>query len=532
MNPLFWRTVLQATIKYLSGLSLFLIIIELLAVFVGFPHLNVVINGVYNLFEKGILLHDISVSLMRCLIGWSVGSAIGISLGFFTGRIQVLSTILEGFFVLLRAVPFVTLLPIALRIWGLSETGKFFLVAWASAGVCWVIVHQASKSIKPEVEWRARSLGCGTIKWIFLLLLPTCSSGIKSALRTSILLGLVVVAVAEMGGVFERSTGYWWSEGLGYRIFRSYEDGSDDLMIGAILIFSVLGVGLDMVFLGLWNLTTTSLEYTQRRKAVYEVLALNKVKETFQGIKQTPSGLQILDLSAGYDGNNVVEGFNLYLEAGKTLSIVGPSGCGKTTLIRALGHFIDREFKVNGVVKTSDFIRTSAGSWVGVVFQDSPVFEHLTVWGNVIFGNNVKATSDRKRALTLLEDFGLKNFFQKKASSLSGGQRQRLALATALANKPSILLLDEPFGALDAITRRKMQEFFWKNVHGRSTSLFVTHDIEEALIIGDIVRVGVDPNSVNIEVKKSTNSPYEWETSDEFNFLRKRLLAALNGTYE
>jgi ABC-type nitrate/sulfonate/bicarbonate transport system ATPase subunit len=97
----------------------------------------------------------------------------------------------------------------------------------------------------------------------------------------------------------------------------------------------------------------------------------------------------------------------------------------------------------------------------------------------------------------------------------------------ALANRPLVLLLDEPFGALDAITRRQLQHFYWQHVHGRVTAVFVTHDLEEALLIGDIVRVGVTPTAAMIEVDKQDLPPHQWELHENFSRLRANLIAAL-----
>ena len=118
----------------------------------------------------------------------------------------------------------------------------------------------------------------------------------------------------------------------------------------------------------------------------------------------------------------------------------------------------------------------------------------MTVWDNAMFGIAAPTEADIQRVGEMLKRFGLLPHAHRLAEYLSGGQRQRLAIATALAYKPA-LLLDEPFGALDAITRRKMQAFYFENVKGNITALFITHDIEEAVLIGDHVRIGTRPNA-------------------------------------
>jgi ABC-type nitrate/sulfonate/bicarbonate transport system ATPase subunit len=132
-----------------------------------------------------------------------------------------------------------------------------------------------------------------------------------------------------------------------------------------------------------------------------------------------------------------------------------------------------------------------------------------------------------RRVWEILSQFGLEALSTQRAGTLSGGQRQRLALAAALANQPKLLLLDEPFGALDALSRRHLQRFFWEHVHGRVTAIFVTHDLEEALLVGDQVQIGVEPSSPRIQVEKHGLSPHEWELREEFGSLRATLITTL-----
>jgi sulfate transport system ATP-binding protein len=199
-------------------------------------------------------------------------------------------------------------------------------------------------------------------------------------------------------------------------------------------------------------------------------------------------------LSAGYGGSPVLDGVNFSISAGKTLAVIGPSGCGKTTLMRAIGRFRDGAMTMSGVIRVGDVELHETTPCVGVVFQDAPVFEHLTVWDNLCFGHHFRDERHRDvlnaRAVRLLDSFGLApSLAHRRASTLSGGQRQRLALATALANAPDLLLLDEPFGALDALTRLSLQEFFVRRIHGAISAIFVTHDLNEALLVGDRILV-------------------------------------------
>ena len=520
----------QEVLKFVVGFLLLGACVELLAVAFGLPHASAILSGVGTLWAEGTLAHDVQVSTARWLIGWLTGTTAGVVLGLLTGRIRPVGIMIEGLLVLFRAIPFISLVPLSMRIFGLAETGKVFLVAWASAGVCWVVVHQASRAIPPHLLWRAKSLGASPRKWVFRVLLPSCSDGIYAGCRAALSLGLIVVAVAEMSGVYERSSGYWWSEGLGYRLFRSLDESRDDLLLASILTFALLGIVAERIFVWSW-ISTGRIWFWWRQKQVANFVARARIMPQKDEEDWRQAGaLEVTGLQAGYNGKTIIRDLSFTVPAGATTCTVGPSGCGKTTLIRAIAHFSDETFQVSGRVVIGGIHISTPGPEVGVVLQDAPVFDHMTVWDNVMFGNRFDDdTVDQadQSAWRLLYEFGLDSFASQRAGTLSGGQRQRLALATALANRPQLLLLDEPFGALDAITRRQLQRFFWRHVHGRVTAVFVTHDLEEALLVGDRVRVGAAPESETIKVDKHGLPPHQWELDGDFGRLRTKLIAAL-----
>jgi ABC-type nitrate/sulfonate/bicarbonate transport system ATPase subunit len=373
------------------------------------------------------------------------------------------------------------------------------------------------------LRWRALSLGASRQQWIFRVLLPACHDGIYSALRTSLLIGLIVVAVAEMGGVYERSTGLWWSEGLGYRVFRSYDIARDDFMLGAIITFAVLGIFLEQSFSLLWAGVRSGVFFLRQRAITRTISRLTKAKKTDIAPWPRPAPLELAHIHAGYDGKTVINDLSLTIEAGSTLTVVGPSGCGKTTLLRAIGHFSDEEFRVSGQVVLDGQPVTAPGPRVGIVFQDAPVYDHMTVWDNVAFASTRNGATSFQAVFRLLDEFGLASMATSRARSLSGGQRQRLALASALINRPRLLLLDEPFGALDAITRRNLQVFFWRHVRNKVTAVFVTHDLNEALLVGTHVSVGVRKEQQSFRINPENQSITDWEFTDSFSHLKKRV---------
>ena len=194
----------------------------------------------------------------------------------------------------------------------------------------------------------------------------------------------------------------------------------------------------------------------------------------------------------GQDGEEVValEGLDLGIRRGEFVTIVGPSGCGKSTLLSLVAGLLEA---TEGRIRIGDTAVTEPYTDLGFVFQSDLLLDWRTVTGNVLLpcvmrGLDERAHVDRARAL--LASVGLEGFEGKRPFELSGGMRQRVALCRALLLDPPMLLMDEPFGALDALTREQMQvdlQTIWHRT--RKTVLFVTHSISEAVFLSDRVIV-------------------------------------------
>ncbi|WP_127784482.1 ABC transporter ATP-binding protein [Rhodococcus sp. X156] len=208
--------------------------------------------------------------------------------------------------------------------------------------------------------------------------------------------------------------------------------------------------------------------------------------------RNPPAGITITGLDKRYAGADdyAVSGVNLDIGTGELVCVIGASGCGKSTLLRILAGF---ESATNGTVSVGGEVVTGPGPERGVVFQDYGLFPWLTVAENVAYGPkqarmpraDVKATTTRS-----IEAVGLTRVEKWFPHQLSGGMQQRVAIARVLANQPSVLLMDEPFGALDALTRTTMQTELTR-IHKEAgvTIVFVTHSIEEAVYLADRVVV-------------------------------------------
>lgn len=197
---------------------------------------------------------------------------------------------------------------------------------------------------------------------------------------------------------------------------------------------------------------------------------------------------EVRDITKHYGQQPVLRGTTLSLKARRCLSILGPSGCGKSTLLKVLAGLETAE--QGRILFDGQSLENVPARRRGLVYlsQEPLLFPYLNVFENISFGLRLKkrpAKEIRQRTLELIEALGLEGMGEKMPAALSGGQRQRVAFGRALIIHPRVLLLDEPFGALDAQTRSEMQKLFMR-ISSREgiTSLFVTHDAREALVVG------------------------------------------------
>lgn len=202
-------------------------------------------------------------------------------------------------------------------------------------------------------------------------------------------------------------------------------------------------------------------------------------------------------VSLSYGENQVLKEFSLEVPRGQCLTIIGSSGCGKTTMLKMINGLLTPDtgrILVDGQdISQSDLTRLRRG--IGYAIQNVGLFPHMTVKQNIAYVPSLSKQWDREtersRVAELLKTVGLEEEMAGRyPSELSGGQKQRVGIARALAAKPSLMLMDEPFGAVDSITRRGLQKEL-KRLHKELglTILFVTHDIREAMVLGDRILI-------------------------------------------
>ena len=202
------------------------------------------------------------------------------------------------------------------------------------------------------------------------------------------------------------------------------------------------------------------------------------------------ASIQLKYIQKSFSDLQVIKGIDLDIREGELVVLVGPSGCGKSTLLNVVAGFLE---PTDGSIHVDSRRVQGSHPSVGVIFQSFALFPWFTARGNVEFALKrfqLSKEERKRRAIAALQEVGLADHALKYPGQLSGGMKQRVAIARTLAADPDVLLMDEPFGALDAQTRLRMHELLtdiW--MKRRKTVLFVTHDVDEALRLADVVYV-------------------------------------------
>ena len=242
-------------------------------------------------------------------------------------------------------------------------------------------------------------------------------------------------------------------------------------------------------------------------------LTVNGVTKTFQ---------------MGADSVQALRSVNLTIDKGEFVCLIGASGCGKSTLLRIIAGF---EQPTSGAVSLYENAITAPGSDRGMVFQDYALFPWMTVRENISFGPRQKGMA-KKYVDQITDEYlnmvGLAKFAQRFPQQLSGGMKQRVAIARVLANECEVLLMDEPFGALDALTRESLQQELldiWART--KVTVIFVTHSVEEAVLLSDrVVVMTAGPGRIEADIAIELARPREVSAID-FNQVRRDITQRL-----
>jgi len=246
------------------------------------------------------------------------------------------------------------------------------------------------------------------------------------------------------------------------------------------------------------------------------------------GVKSGKGAITIDDVSItfgqGVESHRAVDNTSLTIDSGEFVCILGPSGCGKSTLLNAVAGYVK---PTTGSVLVDQTEVKKPGPDRGMVFQQYSLLPWKTVYENVEFGPRMSGMSRKKASETtntFLSMVGLVKFANRYPAELSGGMQQRVGIARALANYPSVLLMDEPFGALDAQTRLTMQESLldiWREFG--TTVLFVTHDVDEAVFLADRVLImSAAPGQIVEDLKIDLPRPRNVEMASDPAYIKAR----------
>lgn len=252
-------------------------------------------------------------------------------------------------------------------------------------------------------------------------------------------------------------------------------------------------------------------------------------------------GIEINNLSFAYDATKeklILNNVNLHIKKGDFVCLLGQSGCGKSTLLRLLAGL---EIPSEGELLIDGLPVKGAGLDRSIVFQDYGLFPWLSAGNNILCALKKKYPKENKKKLTeivkkMLREVGLpEDVFSKYPKELSGGMKQRCAIAQAFSIDPPIMLMDEPFGALDAVTRARLQDMvidLWRREEERKTVVFVTHDVDEALLLANHICVlGQAPSNIIFECRINNKNRQTRETifdDVEIMKLRSQLIKHIN----
>ena len=400
-------------------------------------------------------------------------------------------------------MPVVAFVPLTILWTGTGDAQKFLIIWIGTFFQQVLLIMDNAKRVPEEFVDVGRTLEMSPRAILTSIVVPCAMPGIWDSLRISLGWAWTWLVLAELVAA---------SSGLGYRITTAQRFFQTDTIIGYILVLGVFGP-LDRP--GHEGAGPPPLRV--RAGTVTARLEIRSLSKTFAHGRQLVRALERIDLT---------------IAENEFVALVGASGCGKSTLLSIVAGL--QAHDPGGAVLVDGRPIAGPGRDRGVVFQNYSLMPWLTARANVAFalrGTGLPAAEVRKRAAEHLALVGLERFADAYPNQLSGGMRQRVAIARALCYRPKILLMDEPFGALDALTHQQMQELLtdiWER--HRLSVLFVTHDVDEAVFLADRVAVmSTHPGRIEGMVPVTLPRPRlpEIAESDAFIRLRHRVLASI-----
>lgn len=459
--------------------------------------------ALYELIVEGILLPDLLASLGRVYIGFAIAMLFGLSLGFLLGLVPPLKQTIMGIFELFRPIPPIAWIPMAVALLGIGNASAWFVIfIGAFFPILTNTLLGVSNVEKLHLE-AAKVLGATKQRSFKEVVWPSALPSIFAGMRVGLGFAWMCVVAAEM---------FASRSGLGYEIQLNRQLFRLDRVVAGMITIAVVGflmsrlmTFLERVFIP-WrrgyiakdffdNIQLPARRNDPGSNHIFNNALSKDVNSNNSALSDwiTTSGASVVveNLEFAYPGSQpVLQGINLTVKPGEVFCVLGVSGCGKSTLLRLLtGLESDFSGDISIEEKKLDGYRED----VTMVFQDFSLFPWRTVERNVRFAIEQRVLDKSKwdeEANQMLRLIGLEHKAHDYPHLLSGGQMQRVAFARALACRPRLMLLDEPFSALDSHTRETLQEEM-AAIFKRSgvTIVMVTHDIAEAIFMADRIAI-------------------------------------------
>lgn len=464
-------------------------------------------TALIELAKENILLPDLLASLGRVFVGFAIAAIAGLSIGFLLGFLPSLKRVTIGIFELLRPIPPIAWIPMAVALLGIGNASAWFVIFIGAFFPILTNTLLGVSTIEKLHMEAAKVLGASKLSTFKNVVWPSTLPSIFAGLRVGLGFAWMCVVAAEM---FASRSGLGYEIQLNRQIFRLDRVVAGMITIAAVgFLMSRLMTCLEWVFLP-WRRGNIARDFFESvSSARTQLLPLHcesgLIGMPGSGLAKTnnngsalpdwkpASGASITveNLMFAYPGaQSVLEGINLTVKPGEIFCVLGMSGCGKTTFLRLLAGL---EANFSGSISIEDQELRGHRDDVTMVFQNFSLFPWRTVERNARFGIEQREEDTTKwddEAEQMLRLVGLPHKAKDYPHLLSGGQMQRVAFARALACRPRLMLLDEPFSALDSHTRETLQEEMAR-LFKRSgvTVVMVTHDIAEAIFMADRIAI-------------------------------------------
>lgn len=506
--------------------------------------------ALYELIKEGILLPDLYASLGRVSVGFAFAMLFGLSIGFLLGLIPPLKEATMGIIELLRPIPPIAWIPMAVALLGIGDASAWFVIF---IGAFFPILTNTLLGISniEKIHLEAAKVLGATKKSSFTgVVWPSTLPSIFAGMRVGLGFAWMCVVAAEM---------FASRSGLGYEIQLNRQLFRLDRVVAGMITIAIVGFLMSRLmsfFEGIfvpWRrgyIAKDFFENTANMNTQLPVLRNDpKIKDNINNEQlksENLNGSNLLDwkpssgvsfvienLNFSYPNSQpILQGINLKVKQGEIFCVLGKSGCGKSTLLRLLAGL---EKDHTGSISIDGKKLNGNREDITMVFQDFSLFPWRTVEKNVRFAIEQRILDKskwNKEAEQMLRLVGLNHKAKDYPHLLSGGQKQRIAFARALACRPKLLLLDEPFSSLDSNTRETLQEEM-AEIFKRSgvTVVMVTHDIAESIFMADrIVVMSPDGGHLTNEYTVSAKYPRDrkFRNSSEFRELSDTLWQQIN----